>query len=788
MDQTRAQTRPHHPRPPKAALMAAAVLAMAPIAGHAADLPEDVSPVDGYGAAYSGASLTGAEAPEAELVVEGRRAGQTKVFRLDRSVHTVDQRRMAETQPESLAGAVAQLPGAVGQVTNRGAGSPLLRGLIGPQNLILVEGLRFNTATFRTGPNQYLATLDLSAIDRIELLLGPGGVMYGSDAMGGVIGLHLPALPSFGGNGRPALQLWTQYGSADSTGAAGGQFSWSRGPLALQAGGAWRDHGTLQTGEGTVARASDYRQWGWHARAALQLPDEWTLQAAVLQNAIEGAGRTDDLGRGLLRTYDNGDIFAWLEARRQVNEGVLRYLRLALVAHRQSEVGQAVRCTLKNKVVPNLDTCAADALVVARETPAELPDSVTRQDETADVVTSVGALATARLSFLRDDLRVTAGAEAWLDRVESTARQRLHGAATGPWKVLTRGNYSDGSTYAQLGAYAHADYTAWRNDNWSALVNAGARAGWVQAAAAAVPSIGDAQYSLPIVAVTAGAVLNQSDRFAIFSNFSTGLRAPNLQETTVLGNTGDQFEVPNANLQAEQIASAEVGVRIRAGGFSGQVAGFHSAVSDFIDRETVKAAEYGAYGIDAAKLGCTAIGDAKCQGVSRRSNRGTAAITGTEFALRSPAMAGIQAWLAGTWLKGESTDGTVTQPLRRSPPATGSAGIRWASGNKAFYFEPWVRAAATQDELNAGDTKDLRICENSAVPGTPMAPGTCTGTAGWVTLNARAGYRWDARLAAVRTMRLDVDAGNLQDVRYRVHGSGIDAPGRGVTATLTGEW
>ncbi len=781
------QQPPYHALPPNAAWWAAAVLAMAPASAFAAELPQDATPAQVYGADEA----SGAAQPEGqavELVIEGRRSSQTKVFRLDRSIHSTDQRRTAETQPESTAAATVQLPGAVGQMTNRGAGSPLLRGLIGPQNLIMIDGLRFNNATFRTGPNQYLAVIDLSAVDRMELLLGPGGVMYGSDAMGGVIGLHLPPLPRFGGADPPALRLWTQYGSADSTGAVGGQASWSRGPLALEAGGAWRDHGTLQTGEGSTARASDYRQWGWHARAALQLSDQWTLQGTVLQNAIEGAGRTDDLGKGLLRTYDNGDVFGWLEARRESSEGILRYLRVAAVAHRMTETGNNVRCTLQNKVVPSLDTCAAQALEVARETPAELPAAVTRQDELQDAVTTVGALATARLSLLDNDLQLTTGAEAWFDRVESSARQRLHTASPTSWKPLGRGNYSDGSTYAQLGLYGHADYTAWRGANWLAVLNGGARAGWVQAAADAVPSVGDARFSLPILAATAGAVLNRQDQLAIFANFSTGLRAPNLQETTVLGNTGDQFEVPNATLQAERIAAVELGVRVRALGFSGQVAGFYSAVSDFIDRETVKAADYPSYAIDAAKLGCAALGDAKCQGVSRRVNLGTATIAGTEVTLRTPSVAGVQAWLAGTYLQGESTANDLTQPLRRLPPANGSAGLRWASADKALYAEPWIRAAATQSELNSGDTKDLRICENPAVPGTVLPAGTCRGTPGWATVNLRAGYRWNAQLVALRAMRIDVDAGNLLDVRYRLHGSGIDAPGRGVTATLTGEW
>jgi hypothetical protein len=64
--------------------------------------------------------------------------------------------------------AVEQLPGVWGQATNRGAGSPLLRGLIGPQNLIVIDGLRLNTAVFRTGPNQYLGTIDASAVDELK--------------------------------------------------------------------------------------------------------------------------------------------------------------------------------------------------------------------------------------------------------------------------------------------------------------------------------------------------------------------------------------------------------------------------------------------------------------------------------------------------------------------------------------------------------------------------------------------------------------------------------------------
>ena len=761
----------------------------------ALDLPPEPTP----GVAPSGAStaaepLSAATAPEApaqepaELVIEGRRTVPTGAFSLDRSVHTVDRQRLAEIQPESTAAAVASAPGTFGQVTNRGAGSPLLRGLIGPQNLILIEGLRLNTATFRTGPNQYLATIDPSAIARVEVLLGPGGVMYGSDAMGGVIGLYLPPLPILGSGTGPTARLWTQYGTVDATSATGVQGSWTAGPLALEAGGGWRAHGTLATGQGTSALASDFRQWGWHARAALRLPGPWTAQATVLHNAVIGAGRTDDLGKGNLRTADNTDLFGWLQLQRATDHGLLRHLRLALVAHRLREDGQTVRCTLVNKLAPSLSGCATAGQLVARDSPEDLPAGVTRHDQAIDEVLALGALATARLALLDDRLKLTIGAEAWLDQVDASARTRTNGSGTDSWQALARGNYSTGSSYLQAGGFSHLDWTLWSTTDWSVVVNAGGRGGLVSAQAVAVPVVGDVSYSLPIVATTAGVVLQRTDTLSIFGNYSTGLRAPNLQETTVLGNTGVEFEVPNADLGAERITATEVGMRVRAGGFSGLLSGFHSVVSEFIDRETVKSASFASYGIDAADLGCAIIGDTNCKPVSRRVNLGTATIVGAELAVRGPKVAGVHPWLAGSWLKGETSAAGLTQPLRRAPPPVGSFGLRWSGHNAAAYVEPWLRAAAAQDQLNTGDTKDLRICEDPLKPGTVLATGLCTGTAGWMTVNLRAGYRWDGEWPTLRTLRLDVDAGNLLDARYRIHGSGVDAAGRGVTATLSAQW
>jgi len=75
------------------------------------------------------------------------------------------------------------------QKTAHGHGSPYVRGFTAFRNLLLIDGIRFNNSIFREGPNQYWATIDTYAIDRLELIYGSGSTLYGSDATGGTLNL-----------------------------------------------------------------------------------------------------------------------------------------------------------------------------------------------------------------------------------------------------------------------------------------------------------------------------------------------------------------------------------------------------------------------------------------------------------------------------------------------------------------------------------------------------------------------------------------------------------------------
>jgi hemoglobin/transferrin/lactoferrin receptor protein len=73
------------------------------------------------------------------------------------------------------------------QKSQYGGGSPMIRGFATNRLLYSIDGVRMNTAIFRSGNIQNVISLDPFAIADSEVLFGPGAVGYGSDAIGGAM-------------------------------------------------------------------------------------------------------------------------------------------------------------------------------------------------------------------------------------------------------------------------------------------------------------------------------------------------------------------------------------------------------------------------------------------------------------------------------------------------------------------------------------------------------------------------------------------------------------------------
>lgn len=102
-------------------------------------------------------------------------------------VEKISSKELAFLNPPTTAHAMEASGQVFIQRSQAGGGSPVLRGFEANKVLLVVDGVRLNNAIYRSGHLQNAITIDNSALDKLEIIFGPGSLMYGSDALGGVI-------------------------------------------------------------------------------------------------------------------------------------------------------------------------------------------------------------------------------------------------------------------------------------------------------------------------------------------------------------------------------------------------------------------------------------------------------------------------------------------------------------------------------------------------------------------------------------------------------------------------
>src|SRR5690606_5080847 len=121
-----------------------------------------------------------------EVVVSGIRWPQSSET-IPLKIHSIPAKELSLHNPQTT----ADLLGVTGKVfiqkSQQGGGSPMIRGFATNRLLYTVDGIRMNTAIYRGGNIQNVISLDPFAIENTEVLFGPGSVIYGSDAIGGVM-------------------------------------------------------------------------------------------------------------------------------------------------------------------------------------------------------------------------------------------------------------------------------------------------------------------------------------------------------------------------------------------------------------------------------------------------------------------------------------------------------------------------------------------------------------------------------------------------------------------------
>ncbi len=121
-----------------------------------------------------------------EVVVSATRWSQTS-RNIPSKISVISPKDVALYNPQTA----ADLLGSSGEVfiqkSQQGGGSPMIRGFATNRLLYTIDGVRMNSAIFRSGNIQNVISLDPFAIENTEVFFGPGSIIYGSDAIGGVM-------------------------------------------------------------------------------------------------------------------------------------------------------------------------------------------------------------------------------------------------------------------------------------------------------------------------------------------------------------------------------------------------------------------------------------------------------------------------------------------------------------------------------------------------------------------------------------------------------------------------
>ena len=121
-----------------------------------------------------------------EMVVSANKFEQARKESASK-IELISSKQIAFQNSPNTANLLEQSGNVFVQRSQGGGGSPILRGFEANRVLIVVDGIRLNNAIFRAGHLQNVLRIDQSMLERAEVVFGPSSVVYGSDALGGVM-------------------------------------------------------------------------------------------------------------------------------------------------------------------------------------------------------------------------------------------------------------------------------------------------------------------------------------------------------------------------------------------------------------------------------------------------------------------------------------------------------------------------------------------------------------------------------------------------------------------------
>ncbi len=596
-----------------------------------------------------------------ETVVVAAHREEVPLFAAPRSISVVGLPELEQAMPRTTPEALSEAAGVWVQKTNHGGGSPAIRGLMGNQVLVMVDGVRLNNSTYRYGPNQYLVTVDPRQVERIEVLRGSGSVLFGSDAIGGVVHV-ISRRPQFTAGGLRAggeVSGKIVTGGMEQSGRFEATVEHTR--VAVRGGVSLSNYGDLRAGGDLgVESPSGYSSAAGDLLALVRLSPRHLLSVGLQGDLQADVPRFDQVAqRGYVR-------YAFDPQVRQLSYARLQYF----TDNRWARTVTASASLQRSRERRERQAGGSSVLVTEQDTVRVLGGSFEVRSTPTPGWTAIS------------------GMDVYQDAVGSWRRDTDLSSGSVTDK---RGLYPDGAGAVSAAAFTQSSLTAGRLN-----VDLGARYTYGRLTARDA-TFGDLHVTPQSLVGSAAAGVEIAPGWRLLGSLVQGFRAPNLDDLSTLGAFDYGIEVPSPGLDPERSLGVEVGLHVRRETASLSAAIHRTRLSDLIDR-----------------VSATLDGSEWYEGqrVYRKSNVGAAYVQGAEVQAAWLVGHGVECFGHLTYTYGQQT--TAGQPMRRIPPLNGLAGLRWTE-RRGTSVEASARFAAAQRRLSSGDRDDHRIPEG----GTP---------------------------------------------------------------------
>ena len=710
-----------------------------------------------------------------------------KTNRIAEQIAVVSSKEIQKISPQTSADLLATIPGIKVQKSQFGGGSPVIRGMESNRVLLVVDGVRMNNAIYRKGHLQSSISVAPNMLDKTEVVFGPSSVLYGSDALGGVIH-YFTKTPKLSAEEEVKSQFFSRFSSVNQeiTSHVSAELRFSNWASLTSI--SFSNFGDLQSGS---RRSHGFKDWGKVFYYSENRYGNYTENPTVnprpevLKNT--GYHQTDFLQKFFIPLSKNTDLKINLQYSTSSN--IPRFDRLIELKNNSLKFaewnyGPQNRFLLSSQFLihPNKNWLESGSITGAYQQIKESRiqrkfGSLDRsyREELVNVFSVNGDFS---VSLTQDKKRVLSyGFEFTYNDVTSksfgktlvVSNGQINGSSSG-FKVQSR--YPDGgSNYLSSSAYI-----AYRQDlNSKTTLNTGLRftnttlhALWLDQTFIHLPETNITAVNSAVTA-TIGYVYRPGKNWQLNSVVSSGFRSPNIDDIGRVREKSGNISIPNIHVNPEFAYNVEIGLQKYFNDKKFRVGAnvYYSLLDNYIQRDFV-------YNTDGSKKQVQF--DGEFGNAITNQNKGTAYVFGYTLSYLGKISSTINSSGFITYTKGRTYD--TKEPMSSIPPLFGRVEINYKKDKIEFGAALKFNSKKDIEDFNITEGIDNHDLTPIIDPNAIRDSDKYYGSPSWMTIGLTSNYLLSDTFSI--QARLD----NIFDEHYIEFASGISAPGRNASISF----